>query len=51
MDLKEGLSEVSKENEMKSDVISKAQKIIERLTLKSGSDDNVLHRLNDEKED
>ena len=51
MDLKEGLSEVSKENEMKSDVISKAQKIIERLTLKSGSDDNVLQRLNDEKED
>ena len=33
---------------MKSEVISKAQKIIQRLTGKSESDENVLKRLNEE---
>ena len=35
LELKEGLLEVKQENEMKAEVISKAQKIIERLTAKS----------------
>ena len=33
---------------MKAEVISKAQKIIERLTAKSESDENVLKRMSDE---
>lgn len=33
---------------MKAEVISKAQKIIERLTAKSESDENILRRLNEE---
>lgn len=36
------------ENEMKAEVIAKAQKIIERMTCKSQSDENVLQRLSDE---
>ena len=36
---------------MKSDVITKAQKIIERMTQKSESDEKILKRLNEEKED
>ena len=51
LDLKEVLAEVKQENEMKSDVIAKAQKIIERLTQKSESDDTMLKRLSDEKDD
>mmetsp|Transcript_46029 Transcript_46029/g.60980 ORF Transcript_46029/g.60980 Transcript_46029/m.60980 type:complete len:119 (+) Transcript_46029:329-685(+) len=51
MELKEGLFELKQENNMKGEVISKAQKIIERLTQKSESDDKVLKRINDEKED
>jgi len=35
---------------MKGEVIAKAQKIIERLTAKSDSDERVLHRLNEESE-
>lgn len=35
---------------MKGEVIAKAQKIIERLTNKSDSDERVLHRLNEENE-
>ena len=35
---------------MKTEVISKAQKIIERLTSKSESDDNVMKRMNEENE-
>ena len=35
---------------MKGEVISKAQKIIERLTGKSDSDEKVLARLNEENE-
>ena len=33
---------------MKGDVIAKAQKIIERISGKSESDENVLKRLNEE---
>lgn len=51
MDLKDGIADIRQENEMKTDVISKAQKIIERLTHKSADDENVLKRINDEKED
>ena len=50
LELKEGLFELKQENEMKTEVISKAQKIIEKLTSKSESDENVLKRLNDENE-
>lgn len=42
LELKEGFFELKQENNMKSEVISKAQKIIERLTGKSESDENVL---------
>ena len=35
---------------MKTEVISKAQKIIERLTSKSESDENVMKRLNEDNE-
>jgi len=35
---------------MKSEVISKAQKIIEKLTSKSESDEKIMKRLNDEVE-
>ncbi len=35
---------------MKGEVISKAQKIIQRLTGKSDSDENVLARMNEENE-
>ena len=51
LELKEGLFELKQENQMKGDVISKAQKIIERLTTKSDGDEKVLKRINDEKED
>ena len=51
MELKEGLFELKQENNMKGDVISKAQKIIERLTNKSDGDEKILKRINDEKED
>ena len=50
LELKEGLFEMKQENQMKTEVISKAQKIIERLTSKSESDDNVMKRLNEENE-
>ena len=50
MELKEGLFEMKQENQMKTEVISKAQKIIERLTSKSESDDNVMKRLNEDNE-
>ena len=33
---------------MKTEVISKAQKIIERLSIKSESDEHVLKRMSDE---
>ena len=42
LELKEGFFELKQENHMKSEVISKAQKIIERLTGKSESDEIVL---------
>jgi len=45
LELKEGLCQLNQENLMKTDVIAKAQKIIERLTAKSDSDDKVLKRL------
>ena len=48
LELKEGFFELKQENYMKSEVISKAQKIIERLTGKSDSDENVMQRLNEE---
>lgn len=51
MELKEGLFELKQENNMKGDVISKAQKIIERLTNKSDGDEKILKRINEEKED
>lgn len=35
---------------MKAEVIAKAQKIIERLTSKSESDENIMKRLNEESE-
>lgn len=50
LELKEGLLELKQENQMKGDVIAKAQKIIERLTCKSDSDESVLKRMNDDNE-
>ena len=50
LELREGLFEVKQENQMKGDVIAKAQKIIERLTSKSDSDESVLKRMNDDNE-
>ena len=50
LELKEGLIELKQENQMKGDVIAKAQKIIERLTSKSDSDESVLKRMNDDNE-
>ena len=50
LELKEGLLELKQENQMKGDVIAKAQKIIERLTSKSDSDESVLKRMNDDNE-
>jgi hypothetical protein len=48
LELKDGFFELKQENQMKSDVISKAQKIIEKLTSKSDSDEKIMKRLNDE---
>jgi len=42
LELKEGFFELKQENQMKSEVISKAQKIIEKMTLKSDSDDRTM---------
>ena len=50
MELRDGFFELKQENQMKGEVIAKAQKIIERLTNKSDSDERVLHRLNEENE-
>ena len=50
LELKDGFFELKQENQMKSEVISKAQKIIEKLTYKSESDEKIMKRLNDEGE-
>ena len=49
MELKDGLLEMKQQNQMKGDVIAKAQRIIERMTHKSDDDEKVLKRINDQK--